>query len=300
MVCSVGGVLELCSRWVLDLRGHVACRIDHIRACHNVLVVIDLHCHVLPGIDDGPATIDGSLALARAAAAAGTRVLVATPHVNWRYRNDPQEIAALVAELGERLAYDGVLSATGEVLEVRAGAEVALTQAAGLAPAQLAKLGLGGGRWLLVEPPFTPVATNIDGLLLELQGSGCDIVLAHPERCPAFQRNPEMLRELVGAGMLTSVTAGSFAGHFGTEARRLALALARDGLLHNVASDAHDDVKRPPRVLDDLAQAGLAPLGKWLTVAVPAAILDGAPIPARPAVALPDIERQRRWLPPRR
>jgi protein-tyrosine phosphatase len=276
------------------------CRIDHIRGCPNVLVVIDLHCHVLPGIDDGPATIDGSLALARVAAAAGTRVLVATPHVNRRYRNDPQEIAHRVAELGERLADAGVLRTDGAVLEVRTGAEVALTQVAGIAPAQLAQLGLGGGRWLLVEPPFTPVATNIDGLLLELQDSGCQIVLAHPERCPAFQRNPEMLQELVGAGMLTSVTAGSFAGQFGTEARRLALALARDGLLHNVASDAHDDTKRPPRVLDDLAQAGLAPLAEWLTTAVPTAILDGTPIPARPAVALPDVERQRRWLPLRR
>lgn len=240
------------------------------------------------------------MTLARAAAAAGTRVLVATPHVNWRYRNDPQEIAALVAELGERLADAGVRTATGEVLEVRTGAEIALTQVADVEPAQLAKLGLGGGRWLLVEPPFTPVATNIDGLLLELQRSGHSIVLAHPERCPAFHRNPEILAGLVAAGILTSVTAGSFTGRFGAEARRLALGLARDGLLHNVASDAHDIARRPPQIAGELALAGLAPLTEWLTETVPAAILSGETIPVRPQFESPGSGRARRWLPLRR
>jgi protein-tyrosine phosphatase len=262
--------------------------------------VIDLHCHVLPGIDDGPATMDAALALARAAAAGGTRVLVATPHVNWRYRNEPQAIAGLVAELNARLAQAEIATAEGVALEVRPGAEIALTQIAGIDPAQLAGLGLGGGRWLLVEPPFTPVATNIDGLLLELRRAGHSVVLAHPERCPAFQRNPTMLRELVDAGILTSVTAGSFGGQFGSEARRLALSLAREALLHNVASDAHDDTKRPPQIAAELAQAGLAPLTEWLTETVPAAILGGGEIPQRPAVSLPDVERQRRWLPLRR
>jgi protein-tyrosine phosphatase len=259
--------------------------------------VIDLHCHVLPGIDDGPATMDASLRLARVAAASGTRVLVATPHVSRRYRNDPGTIASLVDELNRRVTDAGIATPDGEALQIRAGAEIALTQVADVEPGQLDSLGLGGGRWLLVEPPFTPIATNIDGLLLELQGSGHPIVLAHPERCPAFHRHPEMVRDLVGAGILTSVTAGSFAGRFGTEARALALALARDGLLHNVASDAHDDSKRPPQIAAELAQAGLEPLTEWLTEAVPAAILDGEAIPARPAAALPGVERPRRWLP---
>lgn len=262
--------------------------------------MIDLHCHVLPGIDDGPPTMDAALALARAAAAAGTRVLVATPHVNWRYRNEPQAIAALVAELNARLAREQVVTAEGVQLEVRAGAEIALTQIAGIDPTQLAKLGLGGGRWLLVEPPFTPVATNIDGLLLELRRAGHSVVLAHPERCPAFQRNPAMIAELVDAGILTSVTAGSFTGQFGSEARRLALSLAGDALLHNVASDAHDDIKRPPQIAAGLAQAGLASLAEWLTEAVPTAILGSEELPPRPTVAAPEVERRRRWLPLRR
>jgi protein-tyrosine phosphatase len=195
--------------------------------------VIDLHCHVLPGIDDGPATIEGSLALARAAAAGGTQVLVATPHVSSRYRNDAQTIARLVGELNVCLAEEGVLSAGGVPLEVRAGAEVALTQIAEIEPAELDRLTLGGGEWLLVEPPFTPVAPHLDEILLALGRDGRRVVVAHPERCPTFQRDRRMLERLVREGFLTSVTAGSFGGRFGAEARRFALELARDGLLHN-------------------------------------------------------------------
>ncbi len=276
--------------------------------------MIDLHCHVLPGIDDGPATIEGSLEIARRAAAAGTHVLVATPHVSWRYRNDAATIAELVAELNERLAREEVLTAAGRVLEVRAGAEIALTLIPELSDTQLAALGLGGGPWLLVEPPFTPVAPNLDAILLELLaetgirgGGAClpasvdlrsvgghRIVLAHPERCPAFQRDPPMLERLVRAGLLTSVTAGSLGGRFGGEAHRLALALAREGLLHNVASDAHDAVNRPPEIAAELERAGLTPLAEWLTEAVPAAILDGGEIPPAPVGAPADAERARR------
>jgi protein-tyrosine phosphatase len=273
--------------------------VDHIRACPNVPAgVIDLHCHVLPGIDDGPDAIEGSLALARGAVAGGTRVLVATPHVNWRYRNEAATIARLVAELSERLVAEGVLTADGTALEVRAGAEVALTAIAELEPGELERLTLGGGRWLLVEPPFAVVVPNLDTMLLELQERGGHrIVLAHPERCPAFRRDPAMLGRLVRAGMLTSVTAGSLGGHFGEEARRFAHALAHEGLLYNVASDAHDDVQRRPEIAVELARAGLGALAQWLTVDVPAAILDGGEIPPRPtaAVSAGDPARRSRW-----
>lgn len=258
------------------------------------LTMIDLHCHVLPGIDDGPATVEGSLEIARLAAAGGTTVLVATPHVSWRYRNDAATIAERVAALNERLASEEVLTADGRVLEVRAGAEVALTLIPELDDGQLAALGLGGGPWLLVEPPFTPVAPNLEAILLELQRAGHRVVLAHPERCPAFQRDPAALERLVRAGLLTSVTAGSLGGRFGGEARRLALVLAREGLLHNVASDAHDAVNRTPEIAAELERVGLAPLEPWLTGAVPAAILDGGEVPPAPVEAATTLEPARR------
>jgi protein-tyrosine phosphatase len=250
--------------------------------------MIDLHSHVLPGIDDGPATIEGSLALARAAAAAGTRILVATPHVSWNYPNDADTIAALVEELNALLIAEGI------VLEIRAGAEIAMTRLIDIPPAQLPRLRLGAGPWLLIEPPFAPAVTGLDSILLDLQRQGHQILLAHPERCQAFHRDPQMLSALVRAGVLTSITAGSLVGRFGGEVRRFALSLARDGLVHNVASDAHDTVSRPPGTATELHQAGLEPLADWLTEQVPAAILNGEEIPPSPAVELPGIEPARR------
>lgn len=242
--------------------------------------MVDLHCHVLAGIDDGPQTIDGSVAIARAAAAAGVRTIVATPHVSRRYPNQAETIGKLVGELNERLA--------AEALEIRIapGAEVALTQAIDLTAEQLSALGLGGGPWLLVEPPLTPVASSLDALLLGLQRRGHRIVLAHPERCPAFHGDPQMIGSLVRAGMITSITAGSLVGRFGSEVRRFALQLAQEDMIHNVASDAHDDARRPPGIMAELDQSGLGPLAQWLTEEVPGAILAGEEIPPRPALAI--------------
>jgi protein-tyrosine phosphatase len=252
--------------------------------------MIDLHCHVLPGIDDGPATMRGSLALARAAHAAGVETIVATPHVSWAHRNTATGIAAALAETEHALA------AADVDVRLRAGAEVALTLAAKMEPAELSALGLGGGRWLLIECPFTPAATGFDSLLLGLQSRGHRIVLAHPERCPAFHRDLPMLRMLVGAGMLSSLTAGSLVGRFGRTVERFARQLAADGLVHNVTSDAHDHLRRAPGIADELERAGLGALRVWLSEEVPSAILaDRDEIPPRPAAAATSERAARRW-----
>jgi protein-tyrosine phosphatase len=251
--------------------------------------MIDLHTHVLAGIDDGPATIEGSMALARVAAATGTRTLVATPHVSWGYPNDADTIARLVHELNTRLATEGV------AIDVLPGAELAITRVLDIEPGQLARLGLGGGPWLLVEPPFTGMTTGLGDIVRELQGRGHRIVLAHPERCRAFHDDPGSLEALARDGVLTSITAGSLAGQFGESVRRFALQLAEGELIHNVVSDAHDDVKRPPGLDAQLEQAGLGPLREWLTEQVPAAILAGQEaIPARPPVSVPSAVAARR------
>lgn len=243
--------------------------------------MIDLHCHVLAGIDDGPDTIEGSLALARAALAAGTRQLVATPHVSTRYPNDVARIARARATLQERLAAEDI------ALEVLGGAEIALTRLADIPAGELSQLGLGGGPWLLIECPFLPAMGGIEEIFLGIARRGHKVVLAHPERCPTFQRDPQMLARLVEGGIATSITAGSLTGQFGESVRAFALELVLADLVHNVTSDAHDALRRPPSVLAELERAGLAPLADWLTEAVPAAILRGEDLPARPPVALP-------------
>jgi protein-tyrosine phosphatase len=250
--------------------------------------MIDLHTHILPGIDDGPETVEDSLELARAAVAAGARMLVATPHVSWTYPNDHGTIAARVDELRGRLEAEGI------PLELRPGAEIAMTRLVDMRSEDLLPLRLGGGGWLLVEPPFSPTVTGLQPLLLDLQRQGHGILLAHPERCPAFHREPEMLREFVHEGVLTSVTAGSLVGRFGGEVRRFALKMVREELIHNVTSDTHDPVRRPPGTAAELRTAGLGPLEDWLTEEVPTAILDGGEIPPRPEVELPEIEPVRR------
>jgi protein-tyrosine phosphatase len=250
--------------------------------------VIDLHCHVLPGIDDGPKTVEGSLLLASALATAGTHTVVATPHVSWRYRNHAAAIASLANDFNTRLAAEGV------ALEVRRGSEIAITRLGDIEPAELQRLGLGGGPWLLLEPPFTPVASILEAILLDIQRQGHRVLLAHPERCPAFHHDPQLLGSLVRAGVLTSITAGSLVGRFGDTVRRFALDLAREGMIHNVSSDAHDHVRRPPGIASELMQAGLGPLTDWLTCAVPAAILGGEKLPPRPSVPFAGVETARR------
>jgi len=252
--------------------------------------MIDLHSHVLHGIDDGPETIEDSVELARAAVATGTRVLVATPHVSWSYPNDADTIAELVDQLNARLHAEEI------ELEIVAGAEIAMTRLVDMREEELSRLSLGSGPFLLVEPPFAPAVTGLDMLVFDLQRQGHEILIAHPERCPAFHREPEMLREFVNEGILTSITAGSLVGRFGGEVRRFALTMAREGMIHNVTSDTHDPVKRPPGVAAELRQAGLEPIQDWLTEQVPAAILSGAEIPSRPDVELPGIEpKPRTW-----
>jgi len=252
--------------------------------------VIDLHCHILPGIDDGPPDMEAALELARAHEAAGVRCVVATSHVCWQWPNDAATIRAGVDELSDALRAEGI------GLEVRTGAEVALTRAVDFDDDELRALSLGGGPWLLVESPLAPNATGFENILFSLQVRGHRLVLAHPERCPAFQREPELLQRCVGAGMLTSVTAGAFVGRFGAAVQRFARQLAADGLVHDVASDSHDMVRRPPGMRTELDDAGLGDQAYWLTHAAPAAILAGRALPAPPPPPAPPAGRWQRLL----
>ncbi|MHB1469469.1 MAG: tyrosine-protein phosphatase, partial [Solirubrobacteraceae bacterium] len=222
--------------------------------------MIDLHCHPLPGIDDGPEDFEQSIALVRASAEAGAHTIVATPHVSWRYRNDPATIGALVAELNERVAAQGIGA------RVLPGAEIAATRVTDPELDGLGELALASSRWLLLEPPFSAVVTGFDQIAFSLMAQGHRLLIAHPERCPAFRRDPRVLGDLVRAGAATSITAGSLVGRFGEPVRRLAMSLIEQELAHNVASDAHDDGARPPGMAAEIFAAGLGePLRRWLT-----------------------------------
>jgi protein-tyrosine phosphatase len=246
--------------------------------------VIDLHCHVLPGLDDGPETMMDALAMARAAAASGTTIMVATPHIDHHWRVDPADIVGCAAKLREALKQEDI------ELDVHTGGEIALSRMADLEREELDTLRLGGGPYLLLECPLSSTAGDFDVLLLKIHERGQPILLAHPERSPLFQREPERLQRLVGAGLLCSITAGSIRGQFGEHVRRFTLDILREGLAHDVASDCHDDLRRPPGLADLLRDAepeipGIAGQSDWLTRLAPAAILAGEALPPRPALA---------------
>jgi protein-tyrosine phosphatase len=175
----------------------------------------------------------------------------------------------------------------GVELELLPGAELTVGEAARLDDETLTGLSLGGGPYLLVESPYEPIGPELERTLAALAERGYGVVLAHPERCPAFLDRPQRLRALVENGALCSVTAGALAGRFGGASRWFALELLRDGLAHSVDSDAHDVRQRPPGLLQGLGAAveqlpALERLVPWLAETMPAAILAGEPLPRRP------------------
>ncbi len=258
--------------------------------------MIDLHCHVLPEVDDGPVTLDEALALARAAAGEGTRVLVATPHVSYRYPTSAERMRQGVEQVGAALREEGI------PVTIATGAEIALEMLGRLDRTELERLTLGGGPYLLLEAPLSAVGGELEAGVRALQDEGFGVVLAHPERCPSFHRKPERLARLVAAGVLCSLTASSFTGRFGRPVRALSERLLADGLVHDVASDAHDAERRPPALRSCLRAAegrlpALAGLAPWLTESVPEAILSGRALPAPPAARTSRRRRRLRWRP---
>jgi protein-tyrosine phosphatase len=225
--------------------------------------------------------------LARAAVDAGVDTIVVTPHVSWDWPNTYGEIAAGTLRMRTELVERSV------PVRLRAGAEVGLTKAIALADADLRALTLGGGPWLLIEPPYVQPSVFVESALELLRQRGHRIVLAHVERCAAFIEDLSLLERLVGSGMLASVTAGSLVGRFGASVERFSHRIVARGLVHNVASDAHDCDGRAPGLAPELADAGLGAHAAWLTNEVPGAILAGTQIPPPPA-AWPALRRRAR------
>lgn len=238
--------------------------------------MIDLHCHLLPGIDDGPRDVAAALEEARAHLAAGVMDVVCTPHVSHGYGNTSEGIAASVDALRAEL------DAAGLDLSIHAGAEVSLARAIELPDDELTALHLGDGPWLLLEPPLSTDMPRMSALIQGIQARGHRILIAHPERCAAFHHDAKLLAELVDDGALAQVTAGSLAGQFGRTVQKLARGMVDAGLVHVIASDAHNAGNRPPDLAGPLEAAGLSAFIQWSCHDVPAAILSGDRLPDGP------------------
>jgi len=247
----------------------------------------DIHCHLLPGIDDGPDSADVSLVMCREAAADGIGTIVATPHFNDRFQPALETVADAIRKLNDELAVGGV------PVNVLAGADVAATAGLGELVLDRPWLTIGGqGKYMLLEPPVQVMPTWLNDLIFDLRTSGIGVIITHPERNAEVQENPNAVLPMVQSGVLVQITADSLLGTFGPEIQHCAVSLLKMNAVHFIATDAHSADYRRPR-LAEAAEKARKYLGDDAIRLVrdnPYAVVRGE------AVYVPDPEPLRSWF----
>ena len=257
--------------------------------------VIDLHCHILPGLDDGPASLDESVELARLLEADGVQTVAATPHLRADYPGVvPAELAERCGDLSDALARAGIQ------LEVVPAGEVDLVWALDADEDDLRLASFGQrGTDLLIESPYGPLPSTFEDHLFRLTVQGYRLLLAHPERNPTFQAMPERLAELVRRGTLVQVTATSLTRDSKrSRSATCARQLLGEGLVHVLSSDAHGPAAPDRSTLPagcDAARELVGPGADWFCVDAPRAVLAGDPLPPPPLEA-PARRTRGRWF----
>lgn len=255
---------------------------------------VDIHAHVLPGIDDGPDDLVEAVEMARAAVAAGTETIAVTPHVRPDLFPDVhiEELAGRCDRLREELVRAEI------PLRIVVGAEVSLSWALSAADESLRLVTYHqNGRDVLIETPSE--AVPIDRLLYPLLERGVRVTLAHPERSRLLQRHPERLEAIREQGVLAQINADALLAAPRSAVRTCVEHICREGLADVIASDGHRGRSwRPVGSLAGGVEAAAQLVGParahWMASAAPAAVIGGVPLP--PA---PEIERQARepWRP---
>lgn len=203
--------------------------------------MIDLHCHILPGIDDGAPDLSVSLKMAAAFVADGVQVVACTPHIlPGLYHNTGPQIRQATQALQQELDAHGV------PLRLVTGADVHIVPdlVAGLKSGRL--LSLADSRYVLVEPPHHVAPVRMEDLFFNLLVAGYVPILTHPERLTWLKSHYPAVQRLVQSGVWIQITAGSLTGAFGRTAQYWAERMLDEGSVHILATDAHDDQRRPP------------------------------------------------------
>jgi protein-tyrosine phosphatase len=241
--------------------------------------LIDIHHHCLPGIDDGPGSVEEALEQCRLAFQNGIQTIIATPHVlRGEWVNDsPQKLRALADGLNERLH--------GEPL-VLLGCEYFFAHdILQRIDSSDAIVRLARSRYLLIEFPSTSVPQMVDDVFYQLQLRRVTPVIAHPERNQVFQGDTRLLTDLVAKGAKTQLTAGSLIGKFGEAARGASRSWLDEELVHFIATDAHNTDRRRPEAaeaIEEITRRWGADRAEALTGANPQAVVDDAELPYDP------------------
>ena len=251
--------------------------------------MIDIHCHMLPGLDDGPDTLDDAVRMAEAAAADGIRRVVCTPHSNDMYKFDPEVNVRRRDELQARI---------GPRLELLTGCDFHMNfenlQDAEKNPS---KYTIAGKNYLLVEFADFSIPPSMDDALHKLMIDGLRPIITHPERNPVLCRHPERIDQWITMGCAVQVTAGSLTGRFGNRAQQMAERWLDSGRVHFIATDAHDTKSRPPRmreVFELIAARRGADVASALCVENPRAATEGAELPYVPDISAASVEKPRK------
>jgi protein-tyrosine phosphatase len=245
------------------------------RQPYPTTALIDLHSHILPGLDDGSRTIEDARALARRAAAEGVTAIAATPHVRLDYPTRPEEMERGVIRLREDFVAHGI------DVEVLHGGELDLRMLMTLDDDALRRFTLAqSGRYLLLEFPYSGWPAGLEDTVYGLGLRGFVAIVAHPERNRAVQSDPRRLAEAVRMGALVQITAASLDGRIGRSSQKAARRLLELGLAHVLASDAHTPEIREAGLADAAEAVGDEALARFLTVDAPTAIVAGEAVPA--------------------
>ena len=237
--------------------------------------MVDIHCHLLPGIDDGSETWETTAQMCRMAARDGITHIVATPHCNGSYEYDRAHFTNMLATLSE---------VAGERLTFTIGCDFNLSlrnlEAAMNDPQQFA---IGDTKYLMIEFDHQSIPANASDMLMMLVSRGMVPIITHPERNAYLMKNLDKVREFINMGCLSQVTANAFTGFWGPNSKKAAEKLLQKRAVHIVATDAHDLNLRPPILSQARAKVAAlagAEIAEDLFVRNPAAVVAGRSIAA--------------------
>lgn len=242
--------------------------------------MIDIHCHILAEVDDGPTSWEVSEQMCRMAAADGTEHMVATPHANRRFHYDREYLLRTLDHLRQRV---------GRVPRLSLGCDFRLSaENVKDAMAFPERYVIEGGRYFLAEPNHTDVPPQVDDYLGELLKVGITPVITHPERNTVLQGTPQRILEWVKLGCVIQVTASALTGGWGEKAWHTAQWLLKQNAVHVLASDAHDTTRRPPGLSlarDVVAESQGEQVARALVEDNPQAIVSGKALPYFPKIS---------------